>query len=87
VAQLLNALRQADAQEQVNVLATRAAACNKPDSVTEFPMVVQNAGVDGQAELPIDHGPDGEDWHQEQFWFGHEADGSPTKPWGWEDLS
>ena len=24
---------------------------------------------------------------QDRFWFGRQADGSPSEPWGWDDLA
>ena len=28
----------------------------------------------------------GQEGYQDQFWFGREADGSPSKGWAWKDL-
>jgi len=97
VADLLGELREAGAGEQVTALADRAAAhatLDNPEAVSLLLGELREAGAREQVEVLIDRLPGaGMFWlfgqlegHQEQFWFGREADGSPAGPWGWEDL-
>jgi hypothetical protein len=97
VAELLRALREAGARDQVDVLAGRAAAqvaLDDPGAVARLLFRLQAPGTQNQADvlagrLPaaglfafIVEQPGGAD----QYRFGREADGSPSEPWGWEDL-
>jgi hypothetical protein len=94
---LVDSLRWVSAQEQVTVLASRAAA-NVPlddtDAVARLLSSLRDAGAQKQATALADRLPEAgmfelfrEQEHcQERFRFGRELDGSPAKPWDWEDL-
>ena len=82
---LLDSLREAGADQQVTALADRAAALDDPTAVTSLRVRrLRDAGADRQFTVQIAR-PSGAG-RQDRFRFGWEADGSPAKPWGWEDL-
>jgi hypothetical protein len=73
---VLGRLREAGAAEQAAALAARAAAhvsLDDPYSVASLLDRLREAGAAEQGG-------------QDRFWFGREADGSPSGPWGWDDL-
>jgi hypothetical protein len=98
VAGLLDALRDAAAHEQMAPLLARDPAAHvsldNPYGVAILLRSLREAGAHEQvaallARLPTaglfelflaQQGP------ADQFRFGREADGSPSAPWGWEDL-
>jgi len=97
VARLLDSLREAGALEQATVLAGRAAAhvpLDNPDAVARLLDSLREAGALEQATALADRLPGAgmfelflkQEGRQDRFRFGREADGSPAKPWGWEDL-
>ena len=90
------ALGRAGAREQVAALASRAAAhapLDAPGAVAELLAELQEARYDQAAAL-AGRLPSaglfkvflGQQGRADQFRFGREADGSPSAPWGWEDL-
>ena len=98
IAWLLDSLRENGAHEQVAVLAARAAAhVSLDDSWAAGQLLdsLRTAGAGEQAaalagSLPgagmfrLFREQDEDNW--DRFRFGREADGSPARPWGWEDL-
>jgi hypothetical protein len=97
VAGLLTVLRDADAEEQVTVLADRAAAhvpLDDPEGVARLLDSLRGTGAEEQANALTGRLPGAgmfelfreQEGHLDVFRFGREADGSPARPWGWEDL-
>ena len=97
VAGLLTGLRDAGATEQVTVLADRAAAhvpLDDPEAVATLLDSLRETGAEEQANALTGRLPGAgmfelfreQEGHQDVFRFGREADGSPARPWGWEDL-
>jgi hypothetical protein len=97
VAGLLTVLRDADAEEQVTVLADRAAAhvpLDDPEGVARLLDSLRETGAEEQANALTGRLPGAgmfelfreQEGHLDVFRFGREADGSPARPWGWEDL-
>jgi len=96
VAILLYSLREAGARDQAAALAGRAAdvALDSPRGVAELLRVLREVGAQDQAAALADRLPTaGLFWlfleqqgRADRFCFGWEADGSPSAPWGWEDL-
>jgi hypothetical protein len=97
VAWLLDRLREAGAQEQATALAGRAAAhvaLDDPRDVAWLLDRLREAGAQEQATaLTVRLPGEGmfelflqQEDRQDRFRFGREADGSPAKPWGWDDL-
>ncbi len=58
-----------------------------PDSLraagAESQVMVLASRLPGAGEFSLFRRQEG---HQDRFRFGREADGSPAKPWSWEDL-
>ena len=79
VAALIQMLREVGAKEQSTTLADRAAAhaALDPHDVT-VPQDERMTTQSGSQGMPVSH--------LHQAWFGHEPDGRPAQPWGWEDL-
>jgi len=96
VAVLLDSLRKAGAHEQVTILADCAAHAPLDHSraVANLLDSLRKAGAQEQVTILAGRLPGAGMFelfcqvqgHQDQFRFGREADGSPTEPWGWEDL-
>ena len=97
VAWLLDSLREAGAQEQATALADRAAShvpLHSRHAVDKLLDSLREAGAKEQAAALADQLPGAgmfelfrkQEGHQDEFWFGREADASPAEPWGWEDL-
>ena len=97
MARLLDRLRAAGAQEQATALADRAAAhiaLDDPRGVASLLASLRKAGAQEQAITLADRLPGAgmfelfreQEGRQDQFRFGREADGSPARPWAWEDL-
>jgi len=96
VADLLSGLQAVGAEKQAAALADRAAhaTLDDPYAVATLRGTLRAAGAQEQATALTDRLPGAgmfglfreQDGHQNRFRFGREADGSPTKPWGWEDL-
>jgi hypothetical protein len=98
VARLLRELREADAPEHIAALLDRdPAACVHLDDrsdVAELLNELRKAGAEQQANALIARLPAAglfrifleQHSYADQFRFGREADGSPSAPWGWEDL-
>jgi hypothetical protein len=100
VAGLLNNLRKADAHQQVATLLARDPAAhvipqgNFSTGVPQLLYSLRQAGADDQARLLISRLPafgmfyqfNNEQGIAGRFHFGREQDGSPSAPWGWEDL-
>jgi hypothetical protein len=98
VAMLLGALGEAGAGGQVTVLLARdpAAHATLDDrlGVANLLYALREIGAQEQAEVLIDRLPGAgrfdqfceQEGHQERFRYGREADGSPARQWGWEDL-
>ncbi len=97
VAFLLGALRRAGAAEQAAVLAARAAAgvsLDDPGRVASLLNRLREAGAAEQAAVLAERLPGVGLFGlflelrggQDRFRFGREADGSPSGPWGWDDL-
>ena len=97
MARLLDSLRWADAEQQVTALAGRAAAhvsLDSPGGVTRLLDSLRQAGAEQQATALAERLPGAglfelfreQESRQDRFRFGREADGSPARPWGWEDL-
>ena len=96
VARLLDSLRRADAQDQADALAGRAAAhvaLDDPGAIARLLFRLQALGTQNQADALAGQLPAAglfafvvEQPGADQFRFGREADGSPSEPWGWEDL-
>jgi uncharacterized protein YidB (DUF937 family) len=97
VAVLLYSLRRAGADEQAAALAARAAAhvhLDDPGGVARLLDELEEAGAAEQAAALVSRMPGaGMFWlfleqqdGRHRFWFGREADGSPSSPWGWDDL-
>jgi uncharacterized protein YidB (DUF937 family) len=97
VAGLLDSLRAAGAHEQAAALASRAAihvALDSPHGVGRLLDSLRMAGADEQAAALASRLPAAgrfglfleQQGSADQFRFGREADGTPAKPWGWEDL-
>ena len=84
------------AAEQAGALATRAAyaAFDSPYAVAEMMDVLREDGATEQLETLVSRLP-AEGWfdlftepadHQMRYRWGREPDGSPARPWGWDDL-
>jgi hypothetical protein len=97
VAELVNTMRETGANKQLDTLLKRnpAAHVSLANSYRASRLLerLQEVGAHEQASVLTNRlpGEGGFDvWlaegHQERFRFGREADGSPTAPWGWEDL-
>ncbi len=97
VARLLDGLRRAGAEEQAAALASRAAAhvsLDDPVGVAFLLDGLRAAGAEEQAAEPTSRLPGADMFRlfleqqvgQNRFRFGREADGSPSAPWGWDDL-
>ena len=97
VAVLLDSLQDAGAHQQAAALADRAAAhtpLDDPIRAARLLDSLQDAGAHQQAAALADRLPTAGmfklylEWQgcKDQFRFGREADGSPARPWGWEDL-
>ena len=96
MARLLDSLRRADAQDQADALAGRAAAhvaLDDPGAVARLLFRLQALGTQNQADALAGPLPAAglfgfvvEQPGADQFRFGREADGSPSEPWGWENL-
>jgi uncharacterized protein YidB (DUF937 family) len=97
VAALLRNLRKAGADEQATALANRAAAdapLDDPYGLAYLLDSLWEAGADEQATALSGRLPTAgmfelflkQQGYADQFCFGREADGSPSTPWGWEDL-
>jgi len=98
VAELLGRLREAGAEQQATALAERAAAyvsLDDPGAVAELLGMLREAGAEQQANVLADRLPGAgmfelfreQPGRQDRFRFGREADGSPARAWGWEDLN
>ena len=98
--ELLGSLREAGAEQQVAALVDRAAAhaLDHPEDAAGLLYRLREAGAEEQVraltyqltdQLPgagmfglfLEQGD-----RRDRFRFGREADGSPAKPWDWEDL-
>jgi uncharacterized protein YidB (DUF937 family) len=97
VATLLGSLRWAGAEQQVTALAGRAAAhvpLDDPVGVAWLLGSLREAGAEQQVTALAERLPGAglfelfreQESRQDRFRFGREADGSPARPWGWEDL-
>ena len=97
VAALLDSLREAGAQEQVTALARRAAAdvsLDDPRAVAALLDSLREAGAQEQVSALASRLPGAgmfelflqQQGRQDRFRLGREADGSPSEPWGWDDL-
>jgi len=97
VAFLLDRLQAAGAPEQAAALAARVAdrvSLSNPASVAFLLDSLRAAGAPEQAAALAARLPGAgmfELFRKEQdgldrFWFGRETDGSPSGPWGWDDL-
>jgi uncharacterized protein YidB (DUF937 family) len=85
------------AREQADALARRAAAhfsLDDPDAVVRLLASLRKMGAREQADALADRLPGAGMFElfreqadrQDRFRFGREANGSPARPWGWEDL-
>jgi hypothetical protein len=95
---LLSVLREAGAQDQVTALLHRDPAAHvpldDPGRVAELLGELWEAGAQDQVTALADRLPGAgmfelflwQQDRQDRFRFGREADGSPSEPWGWEDL-
>jgi hypothetical protein len=90
-------LRAAGAHEQVTTLAGRAALyipLDDPDAVAALLDRLRATGAQDQATALAARLPGAGMFElfraqldsQDRFRFGREADGSPARPWGWDDL-
>ena len=99
VARLLKGLREAGAEDQqVAVLLRRDpaahAALKDPHAVAWLLKELREAGAQDQVTAQADRLPGAgmfklfleQEGRRDRFRFGREADGSPSKPWGWDDL-
>jgi hypothetical protein len=98
VAELLHALRRVGAHEQAAALLDRDPAAHvpldDPGGVAELLGSLRQAGAHEQAAALVSRLPAAgmfglfleQHGRTDQFRFGREADGSPSPPWGWEDL-
>jgi hypothetical protein len=98
VASLLRSLRETGAREQVAALLARDPAAHAVlghwSDTTDLLDSLRQAGAHDQAAALTCRLPAaGMFWHflrqnnhADQFRFGRQADGTPTAPWGWEDL-
>jgi hypothetical protein len=98
VAALLDALRVAGAEEQVTILLHRdpaaRAALRHPYAVIRLLESLRAADAQDQATKLADRLPGAglfelfraQGDRQHQFRYGREADGSPARPWSWEEL-
>ena len=97
VADLLSALREAGAQEQATTLAGRAVTrvpLDRQGAVAHMLRALREAGAQEQATTLVNRLPAAglfrifleQQSRPDRFSFGREADGSPSEPWGWEDL-
>ena len=94
---LLKELREAGAHQQATALADRAAAhvaLDDPSAVASLLRQLRAADAGEQIAVLAARLPGagmfklflGQEGYQDQFWFGREADGSPSKGWAWKDL-
>jgi uncharacterized protein YidB (DUF937 family) len=95
---LLGVLRAAGAEEQAAALVARDPAAgvslDDPTGVAALLGELRAAGAEEQAATLAARLPGAgmsglflkEPGRQDRFWFGREADGSPSGPWGWDDL-
>ncbi len=95
---LLGVLRAAGAPEQVTALLARDPAAHvaldNPNGVALLLNRLRAAGAPEQAAALAARLPGAgmfglflkEHSRQDRVWFGREADGSPSGPWGWDDL-
>jgi hypothetical protein len=97
VAFLLNRLRGAGAAGQAAALAGRAAVhapLDSPAGVARLLDSLREAGADEQVAALVARLPAAgmfelflkQQDSRDRFRFGREADGSPSRPWGWDDL-
>ena len=97
VSSLLDSLRAVGAEQQATALLDRAAAHAPLDdtlAVARLLGSLRAVGAEQQATALADRLPEvglfklfGEkESRQNRFRFGRETDGSPAKPWGWQDL-
>jgi hypothetical protein len=97
VADLLDSLRAAGAEQQAAILADRAAADASLDDVEvvdELLGALRRAGAEQQAGRLVDRLPaEGrfdlfheQPGHEMRYRFGYEPDRSPAPSWGWHDL-
>jgi hypothetical protein len=98
VAALLGSLRKAGAQDQAAALLARDPAAHAPldwpAGVARLLDSLREAGAQDQAAALATRLPGAgmfglfreQESPQDRFRFGREADGSPARPWGWEDL-
>jgi hypothetical protein len=98
VARLLDSLRAAGAPEQADALLARDPAAQvsleNPDAVARLLDSLRVAGAPEQAAALASRLPGAgmfglffeQQGGQDRFRFGREADGSPSGPWGWDDL-
>jgi hypothetical protein len=97
VASLLAELREAGADQQVTTLIDRDpaahAALDEPGGVARLLHALREADADQQATALVARLPAAgmfgllEVIGESQSRFGREPDGSPAKPWSWNDLS
>ena len=99
VARLLDRLRQAGAAEQAAALLRRDPAArvslDDPGDVAFLLNRLRKAGAAEQAAALASRLAEAGMFRlfleqqdgQDRFWFGRQADGSPSEPWGWDDLA
>ena len=97
VALLVDSMREAGAQDQVTALAARAAAhapLENQYAVARLVEALRAVSAQDQVTALATRLPEAglfelfrelED-RENRFRFGREADGSPSRPWGWDDL-
>ena len=80
---LIDALRQAGAQDQADLLATRAANAGMfaywPETIGR---IDYNRQMDVTLLSLLDHGKEG----GSRYRYGRDPDGQPSAPWGWQNL-
>lgn len=93
VAELIRTLRDAGASMQATALADRAAAHDYRQGAAapnaERADTDEQSGMLGDSPLRegVSYSFNGQESRPNRLCFGYETDGSPAKPWGWEDLS
>ena len=95
---LLDALRKAGAKDQADVLLRRDPASyvclDDPTGIRPLLTGLKAAGAETEATVLVDRLPGAGQFEffryledrKDRFRFGREADGTPTRPWGWDDL-
>ena len=94
VIELLDWMREATAQDHTAELAAAYVSLDDPPAVTRLLDSLREAGAQDQATALADRLPAAgmfrlflqQQGPADQFRFGRETDGSPSAPWGWEDL-